>query len=107
MKRRLTVGFKARLKEHHRTKRSTGYDMSDVCGMEVLLTERSNSGSFAILILNEKGVTKYKKSCKIIHDSLAWVEEGDLEFINDDVNTNLDFIDWYEDHECSKCSNFE
>jgi hypothetical protein len=34
---------------------------------------------------------------------MAWIPEEDMKLINADFDTNLDFMDWYQEHEGDFC----
>jgi len=95
-KRRLTVGYRARIipldNKLKRGKISSW--RRNYGGREVLLTERSN-GSFSVLLIGESAT----EGPKTVEGEMAWIPEEDLEFVNDDLDTNIDFIDWYQENE--------
>lgn len=104
-KSRLTVGYRARiltLKEKPRNKKHLGYEghswRRDYGGREVLLSERDANCGFSVMLL-DRGVTKLIKDKNIISNEMAWVPESDMAIVDDDLGTNLDFMDWYKDNE--------
>ena len=34
---------------------------------------------------------------------MAWIDEEDMVLVDSDFDTNLDFIDWYQEHEDEFC----
>ena len=112
-KRRLTVGHRARILTLKEKPKRTGpgyyhneHDWrKDFGGRHVLLTERGCSG-FAVMLIG-KGVKKlWRRDSRTITNQMAWVPEEDMELINSDFDTNLDFMDWYEAHArdfCPEC----
>ena len=112
-KQRLTIGCRARiltLKEKPKQTSVDGHYMNesswrrDYGGREVLLAERtSGSGDFSVMLLG-KGVKELKrKDPNTIVNQMAWVSEEDMVWVNSDFNTNLDFIDWYQENEEEFC----
>lgn len=93
---RLTVGMRAKFKKDT----AESYTWSDCAGYECLLEERSGK-SFSVMILGQKELKK--EDPKTVLNQVAWVNEEDLEFVDDDFRTNLDFIDWYQEHEEDFC----
>jgi len=96
-KQRLTIGCRARI-----LKESSWYE--DIGEQEILLKERSSGGDFAVIVLG-KGVKELEKEkTGIVENEVAWVSERDMKLINRDFDTNLDFMDWYVEHEDDFCS---
>lgn len=107
---RLTVGCRARiLKLKEKPKRkgpeytsNEDYWRKIYGGHEVLLKTRSSSG-FDVMVLG-KGVKKLKKEApNTVINEVAWVSEEDMELVDKDFDINLDFMDWYQDHEEDFC----
>lgn len=98
-KSRLTIGCRARML-------NTSHWGDDYAGREVLLKERSpGSGDFDVMILG-KGVKELEREKSgIVTNEIAWVPESALELIDKDFDTNLDFMDWYTEHEDDFCPN--
>jgi len=106
-KHRLTIGMRARILTLQEKPKKNRHDASFWCeeygGRDVLLTERNSSGSFAAMVLG-KGVTKLEKEkTGIVANEVAWVDEDDLILVGRDFDANLDFIDWYKEHEYDFC----
>ena len=106
---RLTVGYRARiltLKEKpaqglRRHGNEGSWRRSDG-GREVLLVERGHD-SFSVMLLG-KGIKELKrKDPNTIVGQMAWVPEDDMVLVDMDLDTNLDFIDWYQNHEEDFC----
>lgn len=96
---RLTLGHRARIK-------STRWDRYD--GHEVLLTKRSGK-EFAGLVLKKGVDIPLVKGTGTIIDGVAWLHPNELEFVDDNIEANMGFIDWYEENEdsfCPDCGNF-
>jgi hypothetical protein len=73
----------------------------DYGGQHVLLKERSR-GEFAVMLIDKKFTNERilpKETDGVIEDVMAWVPESDLVFVNADLDSNLDFMDWYEENE--------
>ena len=106
MPKRLTVGMRARFnnkKEGDGSDVWRGHPWKEYQGREALLLERSSNGGFSVMVLG-KGVTELKKEqTGIVENQVAWVNEEGLDFINADFDTNLDFIDWYQQHKDDFC----
>jgi hypothetical protein len=91
---RLTIGCRARmLNTSHRS----------YAGHEVLLKERNSNGDFAVMILGKNVKELEKEKSGIVENEIAWVSESALELVDKDFDTNLDFMDWYEQHENDFC----
>lgn len=96
MSRKLTIGMRCRFKsESHWAK-----DW-DWAGQEVLLKERSG-GEFSVMVLGQKELKR--EDPKTIDNEVAWVTENELEFVDDNFKANLEFMDWYQEHEDEFCS---
>ena len=94
---RLIIGMRARIKS------GTRWDKKrDCCNKDVLLIQRvkNSSNSFSVLILGQKELIK--KDPKTVINT-ARVYEDELEFVNSDFETNLNFIDWYQRNEDGFC----
>lgn len=111
-KKRLTVGCRARIlppapKNKKDSRRFEKSWREHYPNREVLLVERISGGSFSVLLLvdgTNVPLTMGKKN--VVDNQIAWVSEEDMELVDMDFNTNLDFIDWYEEHEeyfCPDC----
>lgn len=98
MTKKLTIGMRCKFKpESHWAK---DWDWT---GREVLLESRSQS-SFSVIVLGQKELKK--RDPKTVENEVAWVDEDDLEFVNADFETNLSFMDWYQEHKedfCGDC----
>jgi hypothetical protein len=96
---RLTIGMRCKFKkagegEHH---------WREYSERECLLTERSH-GSFAVMILGKgTNVELKKESSETVDNQVAWVDEEELDHIDSDFEANLDFIDWYKNHDYDFC----
>lgn len=96
---RLTVGMRAKFTaESHWVKENW---FSIKAGAEVLIKERSSSAGFSVMLLGQKELKK--KDPQTVLSKYAWVSEEDLEFVDADFDTNLEFIDWYSEHEDDFC----
>jgi hypothetical protein len=97
---RLTIGMRCKFKkagegEHH---------WREYAGQECLLQERSSGGDFSVMILGQKELKK--EDPETVTNQVAWVDEEDLEHVNSKFKANLDFMDWYQEHEedfCGDC----
>lgn len=94
-KRRLTVGMRCRIK-----KTSSWYYKHKPTLNEVILQERSGR-SFSFIHLGQKKLIK--KDPQTVIGGGAWIEEDELTFVNDNFKENLDFLDWYQEHEEDFC----
>ena len=109
---RLTVGCRARILTLEKKPEQKGQNFDsnesdwrkDYGNREVLLKERSSSGGFSVMLLGSDVKDLEREKSGIVDDLMAWVPEGDLELINKDFGTNLDFMDWYEEHGDDFCS---
>jgi len=76
-------------------------------GQHAFLKERSSgSGDFSILIIGNKWKNERilpKETTGVIDGGSAWVDEEVMEFVNADFNVNLDYMDWYQEHEHDFC----
>ena len=95
--RKLTIGMRARFKDN--TSWTDEYH-KEYRGKECLLEERSN-GSFSVHILGQKKLIK--KDPNTITGGVAWVDEECLEFVDAKFKANLEFMDWYQEHEDEFC----
>lgn len=68
---------------------------------EVLLIERSSSGRFSFLRLGQKELKR--KDPKTVVGGGAWIGEEDLIFVDNNLKANMNFIDWYQEHEDEFC----
>lgn len=96
---RLTIGMRARIKKDKENSHFREYQ-----GYEILLTERSSNGDFSVMVLGQKELKR--KDPKTVISQCAWIHEDQLEFVDADLEKNLDFIDWYQEHEedfCGDC----
>ena len=111
-KHRFTVGCRARIltlaEKPPQTETKDGHYMNesswrkDYGDREVILVERSH-GTFTVMLLGE-GVKKLKKEDPhTVDDEMAWIDEEDMVLVDKDFDTNLDFIDWYQEHEDEFC----
>ncbi len=109
-KQRLTVGCRAHIITIEEKPKQTGPGFygneeswrEDYGGREVLLVERSH-GTFDVMLLG-KGVKELKKKDPhTVVDKMAWIDEEDMVLVDSDFDTNLDFIDWYQEHEDEFC----
>ena len=94
---RLTLGMRAKFVPHPGG--NTSWD--EFTGQECLLKERSSSGGFAVMVLGQSELKK--EDPKTIENQVAWVDEGELEFVNADFDTNLEFMDWYQENDDNFC----
>ena len=96
---RLTIGFRARIKP------GTSWDKDWEYGnREVLLVERSSGGDFSVMILKEGvNVPLLRENDCPVRNEVAWVDEDDRELVDKDLDTNMDFIDWYQEHRDDFC----
>lgn len=93
---RLTIGCRARILNKSSWR-------EDIGAAEILLKERSSGGDFAVMVLG-KGIKELEKEKSgVVVNEVAWVSEKDMELINRDFETNLDFMDWYDEHEEDFC----
>jgi hypothetical protein len=92
---RLTVGMRCRIKPS-----SSWYNDAETEINEVLLEKRSQD-TFSFLGLGQKELKK--EDPQTCTGGGAWIHENDLEWINSDFETNLEFMDWYQEHEDEFC----
>ena len=94
---RLTIGCRVKLNP----KVKSTWDWLN--GHDLLLTERLGK-EFAAIVL-KKGVSMglTEKPGMIIDNEVAWLSENELVLINADFDTNLNFIDWYQEHQADEC----
>ena len=99
-KKRLTVGYRARVKPTS-SWASHGYG-----NHECILKERS-SGNFSVIMLKEGKNVLLERKGGVVVDSCAWFdEEIDLEFVDDFIDINIKFLDWWEqaeEYQCPDC----
>jgi len=98
---RLTVGCRASLKE--------GAHWAKIFepGRHVILLER-DSDNFTALVLRKRFVGKLTLDIKLTYSTVAWINENELKLVDTSFNTNLNFIDWYNEvkqDECPACGN--
>lgn len=96
---KLTLGYRARIK-------SARWD--EYINHEVLLTERSGKNFGGMVLRKGTNISLIKGTGTVI-DQVAWLEPGEIEFVDDNIEANMDFIDWYEENEnsfCPDCRNF-
>jgi hypothetical protein len=93
---RLTIGMRARIK-----KDKDNSHFSEYQGHEILLVERSSNGDFSVMVLGQKELKR--KDPKTVINQCAWIHEDQLEFVDADLEKNLDFIDWYKQNEENFC----
>jgi hypothetical protein len=100
---RLTVGCRARFKPE----KAKAHSWSEYAGHECLLEERSSGGDFSVMILGKgPNAPLIKKDPNTVIGQVAWVHESELEFVDANFKVNMDFIDWYSEHEedfCGDC----
>lgn len=97
---RLTIGMRCRFK----SKKAKEHSWSEYAGRECLLQERSSSGGFSVMILGKgTNVELKKENSGTVTNQVAWVDEEELDHIDSDFNANLDFMDWYQEHESDFC----
>ena len=95
---RLTLGMRAKFVPH--PDGNTSWD--EYTGQECLLKERSTTGGFAVMVLGQSELKR--EDPKTVENEVAWVDEEELEFVNADFDTNLEFIDWYQENEDNFCA---
>lgn len=96
---RLTIGMRCRF----RPKRSS---WKEYTGHECLLQERSGKEFSVMVLAKGKNVRLEKEKTGVVINQVAWVAPGDLEYVDSKFKSNLDFMDWYEEHEedfCGDC----
>ena len=93
---RLTVGFRAKLKE------GTHWAEDFEPGRHVILGERSNE-SFSVLVLAKGFTGKLVHDIKLWCNSVAWIDEEDLQLVDMNLADNLSFFDWYEEVQGKIC----
>ena len=76
-------------------------------GQHAFLQERSaGSSDFSILTIGNKWKNEHilpKETTGVIDGGGAWVKEDEMEFVNADFEVNLDYMDWYQEHENDFC----
>ena len=112
--RRLTIGMRARVLTLTELSKKLGkkckadnyfWNVSEG-GKHALLKERSSGGGFSILTIGKKWKNERilpKETTGVIDGGGAWVDEECMEFVNADFDANLDYLDWYEEHEDGFC----
>ena len=96
---RLTLGYRARIKSER---------WEEYTNHEVLLTERSGK-NFGGIVLKKGANTLLTKGTGTVIDQVAWLYPDEIEFVDSNIEANMDFIDWYEENEdnfCPDCQNF-
>jgi hypothetical protein len=93
---KLTIGMRCRIK-----KSSHWYRESAPNENEVLLQERSSHGSFSFMRLGQKEL-KMKDPQTVVGGG-AWIDEDEMVFVNANLDENLKFMDWYQEHEDDFC----
>lgn len=100
---RLTLGYRARIKPTSSWK-DHGY-----ANREVILTKRS-AGDWAVMVLKEGVNVPLDHHWKTVDDEVAWIHEDDLDLVDKDIDTNIQFMDWYHENEedfCPDCGFFD
>lgn len=95
----LKIGYRARIK-------SDRWD--ELNGHEVLLDGRSGK-EFKGVVLKEGTNVPLAKGTGTVEDHVAWLHPDELEFVDNNLDANMDFIDWYKENEdnfCGDCGNF-
>ena len=104
---RLTIGMRAKIKAVKKTKE--GYDGrwgAEYPNRHVLLQERSSGGDFSVMLIGKEFENERilpKETTGVIENQMAWVHSSELEFVNADFDVNLDYMDWYQEHENDFC----
>ncbi len=111
-KQRLIIGSRARILTLKEKPKQVGPEFfkneeswrEEFGGREVLLVKRSSGdGDFSVMLLG-KGVKELKrKDPHTVKDRMSWVPEEDMVLVDRDFDANLDFIDWYQEHEEEFC----
>lgn len=110
---RLTIGMRVRVLTLDELSKKLGKKVKEddhfwnkyEGGKHALLQERSG-GSFSILTIGEKWKNDRilpKETTGVIDGGGAWVDEEEMEFVNADFEANLDYMDWYQEHEDNFC----
>lgn len=112
---RLTIGMRVRILTLAELSKKLGKkcDSTDYYwnhydgGKHAFLKERSaGSNDFSILTIGKKWKNERilpKETTGVIDGGGAWVNEDVMEFVNADFNVNLDYMDWYQEHEHDFC----
>lgn len=96
---KLTIGCRARIKAAR---------WHECNNREVLLDGRSGE-DFKGVLLKEGTNIPLIKGTGTVEDHVAWLHPDELEFVDNNLDANMDFIDWYqrnEDSFCDDCDNF-
>ena len=103
---KLTIGYRCRIKPSSTSWGSKGHGYEN---REVLLQER-NDGEFSVMVLKRGKNVPLDKHWKTVTGVVAWVIPDDMELVDKDIDTNLDFMDWWEEHKedfCPECDWFD
>ena len=112
---RLTIGMRCRIKtlkevpSRNNKKGFVGNEDTwrrDYGGQQVLLQERGSDSSFSVMLIDKKFADERilpKETTGVIENEMAWISESDLVFVNADFDANLDYMDWYQEHEHDFC----
>jgi hypothetical protein len=98
---RITVGCRCAFKEDS----SWAKDWLEP-GRHCLIEKRSGGDDFAVFILPKGFTDKLTKDITLHDNSVAWVHMDELELVDRDYATNLDFMDWFEEVKediCADC----
>ena len=93
---RLTIGMRCRIKPE-----SSWYEKG---GFNEVLLEKRSQGTFSFLGLGQKELKK--EDPQTVTGGGAWINEEELEHIDSNFEANLEFMDWYQEHEedfCGDC----
>ncbi len=101
MSKKLTVGYRCRVKM------TSSWAEDGFGGHECILKERGSHGEFSVIMLKEGINVPLLHEDGVVADVCAWLnEESDLEFVDDNIDKNIRFLDWYaeaEEYECPDC----
>ena len=97
MSKRLTVGYRCRIKP------DSSWAEHGYANHECILKERSGA-EFSVLMLKKGTNVELFRGDGTVVDECAWfTEHADLELVDKEIDTNIRFLDWYEEAEEYKC----
>jgi hypothetical protein len=88
---RLSIGMRARIK-------SGKHSWNCYAGRECLLVNISYPGNFSVIVLPKGDRVPLRKRKSTIANSVSWVNEESLEWVDSDFKKNFEFIEWYVDN---------
>ena len=100
MSERLTIGYRCRVKP------GSSWCDHGYADHECILAKRSGQDFSVVMLKKGTNVALFRGDGTVV-DECAWFEEhSDLELVDKDIDTNIRFLDWYEEakeYECPDC----